>query len=135
MTEAALRKATLLVHGYLRMEEPDEPVIGLMSKQLATVCMRNGYRLGSIFIDRGVPDDVFARTGLSTLLDAVRLTRRYAVMVPDLDHLSAREFVRDALQRMVELAGSQVIVAYQVSSGGSPAPSAAGRAGSGEGSI
>ena len=129
MTNTASSETKPLVHGYLRMEEPDEPVIGLMSTDLATVCTRNGFQLGSIFVDRGVPDDVFARTGFTNLLDAVRFTHPYAVMVPTLDHLSAREFVRDALQRMVKLAGSQVLVVYRVNGRG-PLENGANLAGS-----
>jgi uncharacterized protein YbaR (Trm112 family) len=68
MTNAALSEAKPLVHGYLCMEEPAGLAIGLMSKQMVTVCMLNGFQFGSVFIDRGVPDDVFARTGFHQLV-------------------------------------------------------------------
>jgi hypothetical protein len=105
--------AKSLAHGYVRMEEPDEVRIALLCKNMGTFCAVNGYRLGSVFIDRGVPDDVFARTGFIDLLDAVRLTGAPVVVVPRLDHLSSDSFIQDALIRMVQVAGSRVLEAYQ----------------------
>jgi hypothetical protein len=102
-----------LAHGYLRMEEPDEARIALLCKDMGTFCAVNGYRLGSIFIDRGVQDDVFARTGFIDLLNAVRLTCASVVVVPTLDHLSTQTFIRDALIRMVQVAGSRILEVYQ----------------------
>lgn len=100
------------------MEEPDEMQIALLCKDIGTFCAVNGYRLGSVFIDRGVPDDVFARTGFVDLLDAVRLTGAAAVVVPTLEHLLSDLFLQDALIRMVQVAGGRVLEAYQDSGSG-----------------
>lgn len=107
-----------LAHGYVRMEEPDEVEIALLCKDIGTFCALNGYRLSSVFIDRGVPDNVFARTGFVDLLDAVRLTGAVAVVVPTLAHLSSDPFLQGALLRMVQVAGSRVLEAYQDSGSG-----------------
>lgn len=102
----------LLVHGYVRMAEPDKATIALACKDISSYCRLSGYRLGSIFIDRDVPDHVFARTGFTNLLDAMREAQVHAVVVPTLDHLSPEPFVRDALLRMIELLTVQVFTAY-----------------------
>lgn len=107
-----------LVHGYVRMEDPDDAQIALLCKDIGTFCAVNGYRLGSVFIDRGVPDDVFARTSFIELLDAVRLTGASAVVVPTLAHLSSDLFLQDSLMRMVQVAGGRVLEAYQDSESG-----------------
>lgn len=103
-----------LVYGYVRMEEPDEIQIAVLCKDIGTFCALHGYGLGTVFIDRGVPEEVFARTGFTALLDALRLPGAQAVVVPDLEHLSSQAFVQDALTRMVTAVGSQVLVAYRV---------------------
>jgi hypothetical protein len=105
--------AKSLAHGYVRMEEPDEVRIVVLCKDMGTFSALNGYRLGSIFIDRGVPADMFARTGFIDLLDAVRVTGAPVVVVPTLDHLSTQISIRDALIRMVQVTGSRVLEAYQ----------------------
>lgn len=107
-----------LVHGYVRMDEPDEAEIALLGKDLGLFCRLSGYRLGSVFVDRGVPEEVFARAGFADLLDALRLTGASAVVVPTLDHLSSQAFVQDALVRMVTVVGGRVLVADQVNGGG-----------------
>lgn len=109
-----------LAHGYIRMEEPDETEIALMCKDIGSHCTLNGFRLGSIFVDRGVPDDVFARTGFLDLLDALRLTQAHAVVVPEVEHLSRQAFIQDALKRMVEQASAEVLVVYETNGGGPP---------------
>ena len=106
-----------LVHGYIRMEEPDETEIALLCKDIGSYCSLRGYRLDSIFIDRGVSDDVFARMGFLDLLDAVRLTHAHGVVVPGLDHLSSEAFILDALQRMVAEAGAALYVVYEPNDG------------------
>lgn len=116
--------AKLLVHGYVRMAEPDETAIALACKDIASYCSLSGYQLGRVFVDRGVPDDVFARTGLVNLLGAVRVTGAHAVVVPTLDHLSHDAFVLDALRRMIEQAGAHVLTAYEIEADGSGSPPA-----------
>jgi hypothetical protein len=109
-----------LVHGYVRMEEPDEVKIAVTCKDLSTFCKVSGYRLGSVFVDRGVADEQFARTGFVDLLATVRLNSAHGVVVPTLDHLSSRAFIRDALKRVVEQLGARVLVAYRANGGTSP---------------
>jgi hypothetical protein len=92
------------------MEEPDENEIARLRKGMGKFCSANNYRLSSVFVDRGVPDVVFARTEFTRLLDAARETGAYGVAVPTLNHLSSDAFVQDALVRMVELTGATVLV-------------------------
>lgn len=91
---------------------------GISVDDLSTFCKLGGYRLGSIFVDRGVADHLFARTGFTDLLATVRLSDTHAVVMPTLDHLSTQVFIRDALKRMIELLGVRVFVAYQVDGNG-----------------
>jgi hypothetical protein len=99
-----------LVYGYLCVEEPDENEIARLRKDMGKFCSANNYRLSSVFVDRGVPDVVFARTEFTRLLDAARETGAYGVAVPTLNHLSSDAFVQDALVRMVELTGATILV-------------------------
>ena len=122
----------LLVHGYIRMEEPDEAQIAALRQDLGAFCASSDFRLGLVFIDRGVPGDVFARKGFIDLLEAIRETEAHAVVVPAHDHLSTQDFVCDALIRMAEGAGAKVIVVYEADGanppleGGCAIPSAPG---------
>lgn len=106
-----------IVHGYVRMEWPDEEEIAEMCADIGAYCEVNEYQLGKVFVDRGVPDDVFARTGFIDLLNLVRLTHANAVVVPAVDHLSSEAFVQDALKRMVEQARAEVLVVYETNGG------------------
>lgn len=102
-----------LVHGYLCVEEPDDTQMALLCKDMLRFCQMSDFRLGTVFIDRGVPDGVFARIGFSRLLEALHRPEAHAVVVPSLDYLSSQAFVRDALMRMVLLTDSLVLTAYQ----------------------
>jgi len=114
----AVTSAKPLVHGYIRVEWPDETEIAEMCQDISAYCRVNGYQLGKVFVDRGVCDDVFARTRFIDLLDEVRLTQARAVVVPTVDRLSSEAFVQDALKRMVEQASAEVFVVYETNGGG-----------------
>lgn len=118
-----------VVYGYIRVIEPDETEIVRQRNALGKFCSRNDYRLGAIFVDRGVSDEVFARTEFTRLLDAARETGAYGVAVPTLDHLSSDVFVRDALVRMVALTGASMFVVDE--SNGPQPPDTEERQGSG----
>jgi hypothetical protein len=113
-----MTSAKPVVHGYVRMEWPDETEIAELREDISAYCKVNGYRLGEVFVDRGVPDDVFARTGFIDLLDSVRVTQAHAVVVPTVEHLSSEAFVQDALKRMVEHANAELLVVYETNGGG-----------------
>src|SRR6266511_3613740 len=93
-----------LAYGYVRMEEPDQTRIARFRRDLGMFCELGGFRLGSVFVDRGVSDAQFARTGFADLVDAV--------VVPTLDHLSSHATIRDGLKATVEQLGVQLLVAY-----------------------
>lgn len=86
-----------LVYGYLCVEEPDETQIAAWSREIAAFCTASGYRLGSIFIDRGISIGSFARGGFVELLAALRLPESFGVVVPSLAQLSTETFVQQAL--------------------------------------
>src|SRR5436190_23176382 len=109
-----------LVYGYVRLEWPNEAEIDLMRNDITTYCTLNGYHLGAIFVDRGVTDDVFARTGFIDLLQQVRRAHAHGVVVTSIDHLSSEAFVQDALKRMVEQAKAEILVVYEANGGGGP---------------
>lgn len=109
-----------LVHGYVRMEWPDEDEIAEPCDDIGAYCTANAYVLGKVFVDHGVPDSVFARTGFTDLLDSVRQTQAQAVVVPTVHHLSREAFIRDALKRMIVDADAEVLVVYETN-GGAPA--------------
>jgi hypothetical protein len=99
-----------LVYGYLCVEEPDETQIAAWSREIAAFCTASGYRLGSIFIDRGISIGSFARGGFVELLAALRLPEAFGVVVPSLAQLSTETFVQQALVHMVQLTNSQLLV-------------------------
>lgn len=101
-----------LAYGYVRMEEPDQTRINQLRRDLGTFCELGGYRLGSVFVDREVTDEQFARTGFTDLLDAIHLNEASAVVVPTLDHLSPNGSIREGLRTSVEQLGARVLVAH-----------------------
>lgn len=109
-----------LVHGYIRMESPDETQIESMRKDIGLYCTLHSYRSGSVFIDRGVPDDVFSRTRFFDLLNEVRETQAHAVVVPTAGHLSSDASVRTTLERMIEHVNARVLVVHEANGGGPP---------------
>jgi len=102
------------------MEWPDGTEIADMCDDIGAYCRVNGYHLGKVFVDCGVPDDVFARTGFIDLLNSVRRTQAQAVVVPTVDYLYSDAFVQDALTRVVEQANATVLVVYETNGGGPP---------------
>lgn len=103
-----------LIYGYMSIEEPDEVATPLLCHDMTKFCQLNNYRLGSIFIERGVPDGTFARTGFANMLDVLRRPEAHAVLVPTMDHLSSHELVRTALLGLVRRTNSMVLVMYDV---------------------
>lgn len=101
-----------VAYGYVRMEEPDRIQINRFRLDLATFCGLGGYRLVSVFVDRGVTDEQFARTGFTDLVAAVQVAEADAVVVPTLDHLSPHVSIRDGLKAMVEQLGARLLVTY-----------------------
>lgn len=103
-----------LVYGYLCVEEPDEAQIAAWSRDIAAFCTASGFRLGSIFIDRGISVGSFARGGFVELLAALRLPDAFGVVVPSLTQLSPETLIQDALVQMVRLTNSQLFVSQRV---------------------
>lgn len=107
-----------LVHGYIRMELPNETEIESMRKDIGLCCTLHSYRSGSVYIDRGAPDDVYSRTRFFDLLSEVREMQAHAVVVPTAGHLSSDASVRNALERMIEHVNAKVLVVYETNGGG-----------------
>lgn len=103
-----------LIYGYVCADEPDEVAISLLCHDMTTFCRINNYRLGSIFIDRGVPDGTIARTGFTGMLDVLRRPEVHGVLVPTMGHLSTHEIVRAALLGLIRRTNSMVLVVYEV---------------------
>lgn len=100
-----------LVYGYICMEEPNETQLAVWCKDIAGFCATWRYQLGATFIDRGVPDSSFARSGFIELLAALRRPEAFAVVVPTLDQLSTDTFTQNTLVEMVQLTDGVVLVA------------------------
>jgi len=100
-----------LVFGYLCMEQPDETQLAVWCKDIAEFCTTWRYHLVTTFIDRGVPDSSFARSGFIELLAALRRPEVFAVVVPTLDQLSTDTFTQNTLVEMVQFTDSVVLVA------------------------
>lgn len=98
------------VYGYLLAEESDEIQIAFWRKEIAEFCEEEGYRLVVTFTDRGIPHEQVARTGFTALLDVLALENSYAVVVPDLGHLSGNNHALAMLRRLIRRTGSQLIV-------------------------
>lgn len=99
-----------LVYGYLCIEQPNEPQVTAWSREIAAFCTTSGYRLGSVFVDRGIATGSFTRGGFIELLAALRLPTAYAVVVPSLAQLSAETCVQQVLVHTVQLTNSQLLV-------------------------
>jgi hypothetical protein len=110
--------ANPLVYGYLCVEEPDETQVAGWCEKVAAFCTASGYRLGSIFIDRGISTG-FARDGLIELLATLRQPEAYAAVVPSLAHLSTDTFLQQVLVHMVQATSSQLLVST-VANGSGP---------------
>jgi hypothetical protein len=108
-----------LVYGYLCVEESEEAQVAAWAREIAAFATKSGYRLGSIFIDRGVSTGSFVRSGFIELLATLRLPEAYAAVVPSLAHLSTEAFVQQALVHMVQLTDSQLLVS-SVTNGSDP---------------
>jgi resolvase-like protein len=97
-------------YGYLRTEESNEELISTCRMALADFCRAHGRRLVTVFCDRGSDGSEIARPGFAALLDVLALPEATAVLVPDLDHLSPHEDVRNVLVHMVKRVGAGVVV-------------------------
>lgn len=98
------------IYGYLRTDEPNEEQVSSWRAELGAFCRDNGLRLLMVFCDRGSDGSEIARPGFAGLLDVLALPESVGVVVPDLDHLSPRAEVRDALIRMAKRTGAELIV-------------------------
>lgn len=107
-----------LVYGYLCVEESDETQVATWARDIAAFATKSSYRLGSIFIDRGVSTGSFVRSGFIELLATLRLPEAYAAVVPSLAHLSTEAFVQQALVHMVQLTDSQLLVSSTINGSG-----------------
>ncbi|MBB4910587.1 serine integrase family protein [Actinophytocola algeriensis] len=103
-----------LVYGYFCLEEQDEAQVATWSRDITDFCLASGYRLGSIFIDRGVSPGNFARGGFVELLAALRLPEAFGVVVPTLAQLSTDTLIQQVLVQMVQLTDKQLFVSQQV---------------------
>jgi len=99
-----------LVYGYLCIEKTQEVQVATWRREISDFCTASGYRLGSIFIDRGGETGSFARSGFVNLLTALRLPGSHAVVVPSLAQLSPEALVQQVLVHMVQLTNSQLLV-------------------------
>lgn len=95
--------------GYLFAQNPDEIEIAAWRVEVVQFCRENGFRLRSMFIDRGSTGDEVRRPGLSGLLDVLRLPDTHGVVVPHPEHLSADDEKLDSLCEAIRRTGSKVI--------------------------
>lgn len=116
--------------GYIRVPSGSPESAGMVAQGIAVMedfARRHGYRLGEVFVD----DHPLRRLGWGSLLDAVRVVRPVAVLVPDvaglrlpvveLERLRAR--LRHATNAPLALA--RPTAAWAAPDGRSPLPSAA----------
>jgi DNA invertase Pin-like site-specific DNA recombinase len=107
-TEADIRPA---VYGYLRSDGTDEAEVASLRADLKLFCASRGWRLVTVFCDRGCDGLDVARSGFAGALDALVLPESTALVVPSLEHLSPDDAVRAALTSMVRRAGARVVAA------------------------
>lgn len=101
-----------MVYGYLRAEEPDETEIALLRKEMAAYCQAHGYQLAGVCCDRGSDGTELARPGFIAALDSLALPTSYALLIPELGHLSGHNVVREGLTRLVRRAGAKLLVMH-----------------------
>ena len=101
-----------LVYGYFCLEDSDEARVAVWNRDITDFCVASGYRLGSIFIDRG--SSIYPRGGFVELLAALRLPEAFGVVVPTLAQLSTDTLIQQVLVQMVQLTDKQLFVSQQV---------------------
>jgi resolvase-like protein len=101
------------VYGYVRAEDADDRTVAALRQELGRFCKTNGLHLVTVCFDRDSDGSEIARPGFAAVLDALALPDSVALVVPDLNHLSHAEVVREALVRSVRRTGAKVLVAHQ----------------------
>lgn len=96
--------------GYLRAEQPDEALITGWREEIASFCAGRGYRLATVYCDRGYDGSEMARPGFAGLLDALAVPACTAAVVLAVDHLSLDDIVQDTLQRHIRRTGADLLI-------------------------
>jgi hypothetical protein len=100
--------------GYVRAEDPADDQIPALRAEIAAFCRAEDLRLVTIFCDRGSDGSELARPGFAGLLDALAVTRDVRLVIPDSNHLSPYEAVREGLLRQVRRTGARLLVTREV---------------------
>ena len=98
------------VYGYVRSDGTDEATVASLRADLALFCAERGWRLVTVFCDRGCDGSDTARPGFAGALDALVLPESTALVVPSPAHLSPDATVRAVLASMVRRAGAKIAV-------------------------
>ncbi|WP_141978731.1 recombinase family protein [Saccharothrix saharensis] len=106
-----------VVYGYLRSDAATEAELAALRAEMIQFCQERGLRLANVFTDRGSRSDQVTRPGVGGLLQALVLRNETAVIVPALDHLSDQSAVQAQLRRLIQRAGSTVVVIHEVDDG------------------
>jgi hypothetical protein len=64
-----------VVYGYIRTREPRPSYVMACRRALARYCDAENMRIGQVFVDQAVADDMLLRLGFSALADVLRLIR------------------------------------------------------------
>ncbi len=84
--------------------------IANLRRRIGLHCREQGYRLVTIFCDRGFDTADMARPGFAGLLDALWPSSGHVtVFVRDLGHLSSDPLIREAMQRALKRQGAVAV--------------------------
>ncbi len=101
------------VYGYVRVETVDHSAITVLRQEVRRFCQAEGLRLMTVCCDPSCDGSSTVRPGLVAVLDALALPETFALVVPDLDHLSRDDVIRKDLVRSVRRTGAKVLTIRQ----------------------
>lgn len=97
-----------LVYGYVRSTRRRQQV-ALYRRVLERYCQRERLRLCTVYVDRGVADDVVVRPGLAGLCDVLRLPDSFAAVLVSMSHLSRDDRIAERLLEQVRSTGARLL--------------------------
>jgi hypothetical protein len=103
-----------LVYGYVHATQQMRHV-ATCRRVLERYCQRERLRLCTVFVDRGVADDVVVRPGLVGLCDVLRLPDSFAAVLVSMSQLSQDDHIADRLVEQIRRTGARLLFARRTS--------------------
>lgn len=99
-----------LVYGYVRSAHRRPAYIGACKRALEQYCRRERLQLCTTFADQEVSGDALARSGLTGLLDVLRLPDSFAALMVSPYHLSPDANLAGLLLKQLRATGARLLL-------------------------